>query len=162
MSKVTNLPQIDIALENGDWPSEVALEGMVKSAVSAAAEAASLTWPSGAELSLLFTSDAKMAEINGQWRDKPVPTNVLSFPGSDVAVGQAAGRTIGDMVFAYETLQREAEQQGKTFEDHFRHLVIHGFLHLFGYDHMNENEAGEMEALEIKALASLGIDNPYA
>jgi probable rRNA maturation factor len=103
-----------------------------------------------------------MATINGQWRDKPVPTNVLSFPGGNVCVGEPSGRMIGDLVFAWETVAREADEQGKTFENHFIHLVVHGFLHLFGYDHLEDEEAEVMENLETRILSRLGIADPYA
>ena len=134
----------------------------LKSRCGAASRAARLSWPVDSELSLLFTNDAEMAQINARWRNKPVPTNVLSFPGSDVEVGEPADQMIGDLVFAFETLRREAGEQNKTFENHLCHLVIHGFLHLFGYDHMEDTEAEKMEGLEINALSSLGIANPYA
>ncbi len=162
MPKARTLPQIDISIENENWPDADVLTRWVKTAVAETANTASLDWPEGAELSLLFTSDNEMATINGQWRDKPVPTNVLSFPGGNVCVGEPSGRMIGDLVFAWETVAREADEQGKTFENHFIHLVVHGFLHLFGYDHLEDEEAEVMENLETRILSRLGIADPYA
>jgi probable rRNA maturation factor len=102
-----------------------------------------------------------MAGLNAQWRGKDKPTNVLSFPGSSVEPGRPAGPVLGDIVLAGETIRREAELEGKLFEHHLTHLIIHGFLHLFGYDHASDDDARVMEALERKALDTLGIGDPY-
>ena len=156
------IPQIDITIEHEGWPAEETLNELVSKAIGAAADNLGLCWAQGAELSLLFTGDEHMAEINGQWRGKPKPTNVLSFPGEERQVGEAAGMMIGDLVFALETIEREAEEQQKPFEHHLTHLAVHGFLHLFGYDHEETAEAEAMEAAEIKVLETLGIGDPYA
>ncbi|MCB1424026.1 MAG: rRNA maturation RNase YbeY [Nitratireductor sp.] len=155
-------PQIDIAIDHDGWPAETVLHELVSGAVGATAENLDLDWADGAELSLLFTGDEHMAEINGQWRGKPKPTNVLSFPGEERQIGEAAGMMIGDLVFALETIQREAAEQEKSFENHLTHLAVHGFLHLFGYDHEEMAEAERMEAAEIRVLKALGIGDPYA
>ena len=162
MNLTIALPQIDIAIEAGHWPNEDALLRLVCVAIERAAKTADLKWPKGAELSMVFTDDAAMAKLNEQWRNKPKATNVLSFPGDDIEVGEPATQLIGDLVFAFETVLDEAKEQNKTFENHFLHLVIHGFLHLFGYDHIEEDEAEQMEAIETKALALLNINDPYA
>ena len=156
-----SLPQIDISIEAGDWPQEASLLQLVSAGVGTATRVANLKWPDGAELSVLFTDNQTMAEINGQWRNKPKPTNVLSFPGGDIAIGEPSEVMIGDLVFAFETVLEEAKDQAKTFEDHLTHLVVHGFLHLFGYDHLTDEQAEQMETLEQLALAELGIDDPY-
>ena len=139
-----------------------ALRAIVTPAVEAAIRAGGLGFGANAELSLLFTDDAEMRRINHEWRGVDKPTNVLSFPGGEVAPGQPAGPVIGDIVFAYETIAREAELEGKPFEHHLSHMVVHGFFHLFGYDHIDEGEARAMENLERRALAILGVDDPYA
>ena len=157
-----NRLEISISVNDNGWPGEAGLLALCERAVSAAAASAGLDWPDGAELSLLFTSDAEMAVINGEWRDKPVATNVLSFPGGDVQVGEPAGPVLGDLVFARETVEREAAEQEKSFEDHLTHLAVHGFLHLFGYDHIDDDEAEEMEEIERQTLSGLGIADPYA
>ncbi|MCC0021986.1 MAG: rRNA maturation RNase YbeY [Nitratireductor sp.] len=157
-----NRLEISISVNDNGWPGEAGLLALCERAVSAAAASAGLDWPDGAELSLLFTNDAEMAVINGEWRDKPVATNVLSFPGGDVQVGEPAGPVLGDLVFARETVEREAAEQEKSFEDHLTHLAVHGFLHLFGYDHIDDDEAEEMEEIERQTLSGLGIADPYA
>lgn len=155
-------PVIDIAIRDGAWPSEETLAGIAEKALEAARAAEGLAFPDGAELSLLFTGDAEMREINRDWRQQDKPTNVLSFPGEDLQPGDPAGMTLGDIVVAYETVEREAGLEGKRFEDHLTHLVVHGIFHLFGYDHMDDEEAALMEDAERRALASLGIGDPYA
>ena len=105
------------------------------------------------ELSIALMDDLQMQALNTHYRNKDNPTNVLSFP--------ASGLLLGDIVLSYETIAREAAAKSVSFGNHLAHLLIHGFLHLQGYDHQTEAEAAEMEALEISALATLGIDNPY-
>ena len=151
---------IDVSQEAGKWTGaheEVALT------------AAKLAWMAdgGAdlgrpgELSLVLADDAMVRELNRDWRDKDKPTNVLSFPAEDEIDIPEAPRMLGDVVLAFETLCREAEEQSKPLEHHLSHLVIHGVLHLLGYDHIEDTEAQEMEALEAQLLESLGISNPY-
>ena len=113
-----------------------------------------------AELSILLTNDEEQHELNQQWRGKDSSTNVLSFPQIE-PFGPVVGM-LGDITMARETLVREADDLGKSFADHFSHLVVHGFLHILGYDHIDEAEALQMEILETQILASLGIDDPYA
>ena len=114
------------------------------------------------ELSLVFTDDENIREINAEWRDKDKATNVLSFPAFPLEPGGMPGPMLGDIVIARETVEREALELEKSFEDHLTHLLVHGFLHLFGYDHMDEEEAEEMESLETRILAVLGLSDPYA
>jgi len=115
------------------------------------------------EISVTFTDDAAIQALNKEHRGKDKATNVLSFPAYDPEVPHPPGEGVhlGDIVFAYETIAREAEAQSKAFEDHLTHLVVHGTLHLLGYDHEGDREAEEMEALEISILRQLGIKNPY-
>ena len=115
----------------------------------------------GAELSLLLTDDKRIRIVNRDWRGFDKATNVLSFPAAPPE-RIAASPLLGDIVLAYETVLREAEAEGKSVSDHLRHLVIHGLLHLLGEDHETEAEARRMEALEVAALASLGVADPYA
>ena len=112
--------------------------------------------PRAGELSVVLADDARVRELNRDFRGKDRPTNVLSFP-----MPEDSG-LLGDVVFALETLTREAAAQGKTFADHFAHLLVHGVLHLHGLDHVDDADATDMEAREVRALATLGIDNPYA
>ena len=155
-------PAIDISVNGGEWAGSEVLAAIASRAVAAAVDTAGLSMTSDAELSLVFTDDTEMRAINRQWRGIDKPTNVLSFPGSEAEPGGSAGPFLGDIVLAYQTVAGEARLDGKAFDSHLAHLVIHGFLHLFGYDHENEDDAAIMEELERRALASLGIADPYA
>ncbi len=113
-----------------------------------------------AEPSILLTNDTEQQELNREWRGKDCSTNVLSFPQIE-PFGAVSG-ILGDITLARETVQREAAEQGVSFTDHFTHLVVHGFLHILGYDHLSDEEALQMENLETQILASLGVADPYA
>ena len=117
--------------------------------------------PSGRSFSvtLVLIADEEMRDLHRLWRGKDAPTNVLSFPASD-AVSEAG--LIGDVVLAYETTHKEARDERLVLADHVSHLVVHGVLHLLGFDHEKDEEAEQMEDLERTALASLGIADPYA
>ncbi|WLS09916.1 rRNA maturation RNase YbeY [Shinella sumterensis] len=158
---------IQISIEEGRWPSEERLFEMSMHVLGAAVdflrETEKQPFPNtGApEVSLVFTSDAEIRGINAQWRSQDKPTNVLSFPAFPLTPGKMPGPMLGDIIFAEETLTREAAELGKSFDDHLTHLMVHGFLHLFGYDHMDEEEAEKMEGLETRILAGLGLSDPY-
>lgn len=113
------------------------------------------------ELSIVLTDDASIREINAQWRNKDKPTNVLSFPAFEIAAGDKPGPMLGDIIIARETVEREAADEQKSFDQHLHHMIVHGLLHLLGYDHEDEEEAEEMEALERKILLTLAIPDPY-
>ena len=108
------------------------------------------------DIVVLLTDDAAVRELNGRFRDKDRPTNVLSFPAP-----QNAAPHLGDIVLAYGVCAAEAEAQGKTLADHLSHLVVHGVLHLLGRDHEDDGEAEEMEAEEREILAQIGVADPY-
>ncbi len=112
-------------------------------------------------LSICWTNDAHMATLNGAFLGKNNPTNVLSFPvdGDDDQKGEA--NTIGDIAVARETIFREAQESHTEMSHHIIHLLIHGMLHLLGYDHINDEDAAEMETFETRLLATVGIANPY-
>ena len=112
-----------------------------------------------AELSIVLIDDAEQQQLNKEWRDIDKPTNVLSFPQIE-PFGPVVG-ILGDIVLARETLEREALELDKPLTEHFTHLVVHGFLHILGYDHMDEGEALQMESLETQILATMGIPDPY-
>lgn len=152
---------IDVAVEAGDWAGEDALAAIASQCVDAAI--ARLGFGDAAsELSVLFTDNKAMQALNAQWRGKDKPTNVLSFPAFDLAPGDPPGPMLGDIVIAYETVRDEAELEAKPFDDHLRHLIVHGFLHVLGYDHENDAEAEEMEAAERAILADIGVPDPYS
>ncbi|MCD2174502.1 rRNA maturation RNase YbeY [Rhizobium sp. C4] len=164
---MTDTLDIQISIEEGDWPEEASLLALCEP-VLAAAETWLKTKESQpfpkhpVELSLLFTNDASIREINAEWREQDKPTNVLSFPAYPLEPGGMPGPMLGDIIFAYETVAREAAELEKPFEAHLSHLLVHGFLHLFGYDHMNDEEATIMEGLETRILLGLGLSDPYA
>ena len=153
--------QIDISIVAGEWPAREQLEKLVRKAFAATAKRGRFAVPKPAELSLLFTNDAQIQQLNQQWRGVDKPTNVLSFAGSGNGTGQAASAMLGDIVLAQETITAEALLEGKKFEDHLTHLVVHGLLHLFGYDHVDKAGAQAMEEIEQRSLAMLGIADPY-
>jgi probable rRNA maturation factor len=151
---------LDVIVAAGAWPDAPALERLAHWASSAALTTVSDAPAGPVEISMLFTDDAGVRELNRQWRGQDKATNVLSFPAPE-ASGVPGPRLLGDVALAYETMEREADAEGKRFEDHLAHLVVHGTLHLLGYDHELEAQAEIMEALEVKALATLGIADPY-
>lgn len=163
------MPELDIqiSVEDGGWPDEAVLAALSQRVLGAAADYLAREedqpFPQMApELSLVFTNDDSIQEINAEWRGKDKPTNVLSFPAFPLEPGGIPGPMLGDIVVARETVEREAVDLDKTFDDHLTHLLVHGFLHLFGYDHLEKDEAEEMEALETRILAGLGLSDPYA
>lgn len=163
------MPELDIqiSVEDGGWPDEEILGALSEKVLGAAAGFLAAQEeqpfpPMPVEVSLVFTDDASIREINAEWRQMDKPTNVLSFPAYPLAPGGMPGPMLGDIVIARETVAREAVELDKTFDDHLTHLMVHGFLHLFGYDHLEKDEAEEMEALETRILAALGLSDPYA
>ncbi len=158
---------IQIGVEEGDWPSEDALQALADRVLGAAAaylgKNEKQPFPKTAlEVSLVFTDDASIREINAEWRKQDKATNVLSFPAFPLVPGGKPGPMLGDIIIARETVEREAVELEKSFDDHLTHLMVHGFLHLFGYDHMNNSEAERMEGLETRILAELSLSDPYA
>ena len=123
--------------------------------------------PAAAVVDITLADDAAQRALNLTWRGRDSATNVLAFPlmspGADPAMPAQPGAPLllGDVVLAFETVRREAGEQGKPLGDHLRHLVVHGVLHLLGHDHEDEAEAAAMEACEIALLAELGVPNPY-
>lgn len=113
------------------------------------------------EFSLLVCDDARIRELNSEFRAKDKPTNVLSFPQFEPFTVPEGEAYIGDIALSYDTLVREAEDGGLELASHAIHLIVHSILHLFGYDHLEDAEAEEMEALEAEILATLQIKNPY-
>ncbi len=151
-------PVIEVAIEAKDWASLEAPSKLVQTAILAAVEGSGLVLAANAEISVVLCGDALIRELNREWRGYDAPTNVLSFPaGGD----PASAPLLGDIVIAFETASREAFEAGKPLRDHVAHLLVHGFLHLIGHDHVEAAEAEAMEALERAILGRLGIDDPY-
>ena len=145
---------MDIAVQFEDWHKEISdFDALARAAILQILE--TLKSPTLGELSLAFVSDSDIRKLNRDYRHKDSPTNVLSFPDEGPAP------LLGDIVLALETIRREAAEKAISIEAHVSHLIIHGFLHLQGYDHETEATAADMEALEITALTALNIDNPY-
>jgi probable rRNA maturation factor len=150
---------VDIAVEAEAWSDIFGLEERVQRDLEAALAAAE-EGAADAEVSLLLTDDAAVRVLNREWRGFDKPTNVLSFPAAHQA--PLGPKLLGDIAIAFETTQREARDEGKAFEHHLTHLLVHGMLHLLGHDHDIDARASAMEALETRILAGLGIPDPYA
>lgn len=158
------LGDLDITQETDGWPD---CEDLIRTRVMAAlAHCKTDTQGRPAELSIVLSDNDEVQVLNRDYRDKDKPTNVLSFPALD---SEAPGQItidpgpihLGDIVLAKGVVETEAQDQGISFDDHLSHLIIHGVLHLIGYDHIDDEEAEEMEALEISLLGDFGIANPY-
>lgn len=148
-----------ILVEADGWHALMGAEDAVQRAYDACL--AALPDLAGRDVSVLLADDAAIAELNGAYRGKPKPTNVLSFPAAGLPADMGP-QPLGDIIIAYETLIREAEDEGKPPLGHLAHLTVHGLLHLAGFDHETDDDAERMEALEREILASIGIPDPYS
>jgi probable rRNA maturation factor len=163
--------ELDVIVDVPAWLDAVpTAEALCRQSAMAAFRAAAPVLPQGevkaeAEASVVLSNDARVRMLNAAWRGKDEATNVLAFPAMDLTEAPPAERSplmIGDVIVAFETAAAEATLEGKDLADHLCHLVVHGILHLFGHDHRTENEAEDMERLEVAVLASLGVADPYA
>ena len=161
---------LDVVVEAGDWDDD--LTPLAERACAAVARHMEL--PEDCEVVLLACDDQRITELNGTFRDKPKPTNVLSWPHQDLAPAEDGGAphlpesdfpgeppALGDIALAYETCLAAANAANLPFSQHLSHLIVHGMLHLLGYDHERNGDAAVMEALEIAILDEIGIKNPY-
>ena len=162
----------DIVIEDPRW-EEAGLERLVENAAVNTLQF--LGFPiDGYEIAVLACDDARIADLNAEFRDKPAATNVLSWPSDDLAAEEDGGtplppappdpmmgESLGDIAIAYDTCLREAEAAGKDMADHVTHLIVHGVLHILGYDHVRDRDATLMEGLETKILGKMGIADPY-
>jgi probable rRNA maturation factor len=156
-------PAVDVLIESSAWQALPDAEDIVRHAIAFAAASEPMTNYRGAELSVMLCDDQTIAGLNARWRGHEQPTNVLSFPAPPLPGAAPDERVpLGDIAIAYETVAREASEQGKPVADHLSHLVVHGFLHLLGYDHHMDGEAERMERLERDILARIGVADPYA
>src|SRR5271156_1967384 len=157
------LPMTEVLVVADCWHNEPDAEAVIQRAIAAAAEAIDQE-VGEAELAVMLTDDAGIRTLNSNWRGIDKPTNVLSFPALPPSGSGGEGdppRLLGDIAIAYDTMRGEADREQKPFDHHLSHLVVHGFLHLIGYDHEKDADAEAMEALEQEILARLGVPNPY-
>jgi probable rRNA maturation factor len=148
------VPDVEIVANAPCWDDAPGASDIVRRAMTAVGPLGA-----GGAVTVVLTDDAEIRILNRQWRGVDKPTNVLSFPAAPSPGGPDR---LGDVIVAYETVAREAADEGKPFADHLSHLAVHGFLHLLGYDHDTNARAEIMEGLERKVLASLDIPDPYA
>ncbi len=159
--------EMDLAVSLADWQEAIPdIEGLCRRAAMATINTAAKDdlKNQAIEVGFLLTDDEAVQELNRDYRGKDKPTNVLSFAsqdGDDMAQPEDAPIILGDIVMAFETVVLESEEENKTIANHFCHLVVHGMLHLLGFDHQNDREAFEMESLESTILIELGIPDPY-
>jgi probable rRNA maturation factor len=166
-------PLVDIVLEDARWEA-LDLERLAERAVRAVFAELGVA-EVGFTLCLMACDDPRIAALNADFRGKPTPTNVLSWPSEDRAAGFDGARpvpplpgeageraSLGDIALAYDTCAREAEAAGKPMADHVTHLVTHATLHLLGYDHIREGDAERMESTEVRILAQMGLCDPYS
>lgn len=153
---------VDVIIEDTRWDG---LEALAETAVHAVLCHLNIK----GEVAVLGCDDARIALLNADFREKPQPTNVLSWPSEERAAEETGGQPkrpvdheLGDIAISYETCAREAAEQGKNFEAHVSHLIVHGTLHLLGYDHETDADAVLMERLEVEILGNLGISDPYS
>ena len=165
-------PLVDIVLEDARWEA-FGLEAVAGPAAEAALAEVGLE-AAGFTLCLMGCDDARIQELNGGFRGKAKPTNVLSWPSEERGAEDEGGvpdlpepgdandpEHLGDIALSYDTCAAEAMAAGKALADHVTHLVIHGLLHLLGYDHIRDGDATLMEGIEVRALARLGLSDPY-
>jgi len=165
-------PLVDIVIEDARW-EQAELCALSEQAILAGFKSAQLD-AQAFEVVVMGCDDARIAELNAEFREKPQATNVLSWPAQDLAPAQPGDvprapkvehkglpTSLGDIAISYETCAREAAERNLALSDHIRHLVLHGLLHLLGYDHETDEDATLMERLEIETLETLGIKSPY-
>lgn len=164
---------VEVLIEGGDWTT-TDIEALTSRAAQATLRHLDLD-PAGFEISLLACDDARISDLNAQFRGKPAPTNVLSWPSWDLSAETDGDwpeppepgtpddpEPLGDIALAWETCAREAAEQSKPLADHLTHLTVHAVLHLLGFDHERDKDAALMEKIEVGILGKMGIADPYA
>lgn len=173
MTPMTPMPRSTIAITDPQWEADKTppISALTEKAVAAALKEAGA--PADAQVSVLLTNDAEMAALNKRFLGKNAATNVLAWPALNITATLDAeawsawsatsinDRLLGDIALSYEALRRESEAVAIRFEAHFAHLIVHGVLHLCGFDHIFDEDAVIMESTEARALALIGVANPY-
>jgi len=153
--------EIDITFQSPLWPQR--LDSIIRDTITQTLALSPLSFKE-AEISVVLADNDFIQTLNKNYRGQDKPTNVLSFPQmepDELEDTQDEFVSLGDVILAYETVEIEVSQQNKSFDEHVMHLLVHGTLHLLGYDHIENHEAEEMEALEIEILKQIGVKNPY-
>jgi len=150
---------LQIACEQADLPNELPSESQFQLWIDTALAQVTSEPQQDFELTIRLVNHEESQQLNNQYRGKDKPTNVLSFP-FEVPEGVELN-LLGDLIICIEVMKQEAQDQNKALFDHWAHLVVHGCLHLVGFDHISDSEAAEMESIEIAVLEKLGITNPY-
>jgi len=168
---MTQMTALDIVEEDPRW-ADLDLQTRAETAIVACLKHLDID-PDASEITILACDDARIADLNADFRGKPTPTNVLSWPADERGAAQDGGKPLpidpdfdgmlelGDIAISYDTCAAEARVACKAIADHVTHLIIHGTLHLLGYDHERDADATLMEGIEIEILGKLGLDNPY-
>lgn len=156
-------PKIEVRIESPLWARIPSVSRSVRRAAEAIGDDPEVgpTIRTADIICIALIDDEAIAVLNEKWRARKAPTNVLSFPAAPGPLLHSP-RFLGDLALAFETIEREARSEGKPFRDHLAHLVVHGILHLLGYEHADEAEAERMEEIETRILASVGIADPHA
>lgn len=165
------MDDLSIVIEDPRWDS-LGLAALAERAIRAGLTELALD-PDMCEVSLLACDDARIAVLNGDFRARPTPTNVLSWPAEERAADTPGGYPqalepgldglceLGDIAISFDTCERESRAADKPMAEHVTHLIVHGVLHLVGYDHETDADAALMEGLEVKILGKMGLDDPY-
>ncbi len=167
LSNAKQSPYIDISIQDPEWEVMTDIQNIIETTAITALTSAILpkiAQDRDLEISIVLANDDLVQVLNREYREKDKPTNVLTFANLDGDIDTLPTEgplNLGDIILSYQTLEREAKEQGKFPLDHIRHLTTHGILHLLGYDHQTDEEANDMETLEIRILEQLGIQNPY-
>ena len=158
-------PNIDVSVQDPEWENISDIEQLIKTVVTTTLGHVIMpreVEDRDLEISIVLANDDLVHVLNREYRDNNKPTNVLTFAnldGDDIPTEGVLN--LGDVILSFQTIEREAQEQGKFPLDHIKHLTVHGVLHLLGYDHQNDDEANDMETLEIRVLEQLGVQNPY-
>lgn len=153
---------VDIVIEQDAWLEIADRDAVIEQAARLAHLRSGAPGRAAAQVTVALLDDAGVQALNRQFRGQDKATNVLSFPASRPHAAEVDDLpSLGDIVLAYETVKREASVDGISFQDHLRHLVVHGVLHLVGFDHESDGEADVMESLETKILGELNVADPY-